>query len=89
MNEAELEVWLFKPGWTSKGKGWQRPRGFLQNGPGMGFYMARQILRKHGGSITVGRAQNTGTTVNVRLPINIAKESDNNGFQRTPEDRRL
>jgi len=69
LNEAELEAWLFRPGWTSKGKGHRRKREPLENGPGFGLYMARQILRKHAGSILVQRAAEGGTAVVMTIPV--------------------
>jgi len=68
LDDRELCAWLFIPGWTSKGKGWQRPRPSLGNGPGLGLYMARQILCKLGGNIRVDRAQGAGTVVTLEMP---------------------
>ncbi len=41
------------------------------HGTGLGLYICRQIVRSHGGEITVTSRVNQGTTFIVELPINI------------------
>jgi len=69
LDDGELEVWMATPGWTTKGKGYQRTRAPLENGPGMGVYMARQILWSHGGTLQYHRAEGGGTMATATLPF--------------------
>ncbi len=39
------------------------------NGSGLGLYMARQIIRRHGGTVKIASTEGRGTAVTIRLPI--------------------
>jgi two-component system NtrC family sensor kinase len=56
---------LFEPGFTTKGK---------RVGMGLGLAICREIVDRHGGSITVQTEVDVGTTFTVRLPTWLAGE---------------
>jgi len=49
---------IFQPLYTKK-----------QKGSGLGLYMAKLIIEKHGGSITVSSSVGKGATFNILLPM--------------------
>lgn len=51
---------IFKPFFTTKPVG---------QGAGLGLYICHEILRKHGGTVTVESANGSGTLMVVRLPV--------------------
>jgi len=55
--EEELNM-IFQPLYTKK-----------QKGSGLGLYMAKLIIEKHGGSITVSSSVGKGATFNILLPM--------------------
>jgi len=48
----------------------------VADGNGLGLYIARNIVRNHGGDITVSSELNRGTTFFVTLPIAVEKEEE-------------
>jgi putative PEP-CTERM system histidine kinase len=58
MSDDYLRESLFVPFRSTKPGGW-----------GVGLYQAREIVRRHGGSITVTSRRGEGTTFRVRLPL--------------------
>lgn len=42
---------------------------YVPNGSGLGLYLAREIIRRHAGTITLVSSEHNGTTVSVRLPV--------------------
>lgn len=42
----------------------------LSAGSGLGLYLAREIVRRHGGQISLRSQLHAGTTVTIRLPLN-------------------
>jgi signal transduction histidine kinase len=58
--EPELQVRIFEPFFTTKPVG---------TGTGLGLGIARQIVRKHGGSIEVESCPGRGSEFSVRLPV--------------------
>lgn len=46
-----------------------------QGGTGLGLYTVKQIVESHGGTIEVDHQRREGTTLHVRLPLHVAKES--------------
>ncbi len=42
----------------------------LSSGSGLGLYLAREIVRRHGGQISLRSQVDVGTTVTLRLPLN-------------------
>ena len=49
---------LYEPYKTTKSKG-----------SGLGLLIVRRIIKEHGGSLTIASQQNSGTTINIFLPI--------------------
>ena len=43
--------------------------GFETSGSGLGLYVAKNIIEKHGGTITLESEENRGTTFTITLPI--------------------
>jgi signal transduction histidine kinase len=43
--------------------------GFETSGSGLGLYVAKTIIKKHGGTITLESEENQGTTFTIALPI--------------------
>jgi putative PEP-CTERM system histidine kinase len=58
MSDEYLRESLFVPFRSTKPGGW-----------GVGLYQAREIVRRHGGSIAVTSRRGDGTTFRVRLPL--------------------
>jgi len=63
--EANLRR-VFEPGFTTKGK---------RMGMGLGLLISRQIIERHGGSISVRSAEGRGTTFTVALPRRLLREA--------------
>ncbi len=55
---------IFKPFFTTKEVG---------KGTGLGLYICHEIIRKHGGAITVEDSERQGTKFVVRLPISVVE----------------
>jgi signal transduction histidine kinase len=53
-------------------------------GLGLGLFIAHEIVRSHGGSITATSSESDGTTLTVRLPRNAGPAADRQG--RGPSD---
>ena len=51
---------IFKPFFTTKEPG---------KGTGLGLYICHEIIRKHGGAITVEDSERQGTKFAIRLPV--------------------
>jgi|GEM_PF-3233292 len=47
----------------------QRPARESRPGLGLGLYITQEIVRQHGGSVTVDSEEHRGTTFTVRLPV--------------------
>jgi signal transduction histidine kinase len=58
MSEEFVRTSLFAPFRSTKDGGW-----------GVGLFQARDIIERHGGTITVVTARGRGTTFRVRLPV--------------------
>ncbi|NGN63102.1 sensor histidine kinase [Streptomyces sp. A7024] len=56
---------IFERGWTTKPAG--------QGGRGLGLALVRQVARRHGGEVRIGRAEAGGAEFTVRLPLQAAK----------------
>lgn len=52
-----------------------------EEGLGMGLLIAKFILEAYGGEIKVGASDDTGTTMIVRIPLDICEEADSHGGQ--------
>jgi len=59
--ESNLEL-VFKPFFTTR-----------HMGTGLGLSITREIVQRHGGSVTLSSQPGAGTTVRVRLPISAAR----------------
>jgi two-component system CheB/CheR fusion protein len=46
-----------------------RKRGGSERGLGLGLYISREIVRAHGGEITVTSSVGAGTAFTIRLPL--------------------
>lgn len=57
----------------------QIPKVTTEGGWGMGLLIAKFILEAYGGEIKVGASDQNGTTMIVRLPLEICEEADNHG----------
>jgi two-component system NtrC family sensor kinase len=55
---------IFKPFFTTKEPG---------KGTGLGLYICHEIIRKHGGAITIEDSEKQGTKFVVRLPISVVE----------------
>ncbi|MCK4467772.1 MAG: HAMP domain-containing histidine kinase, partial [Desulfobacterales bacterium] len=55
---------IFKPFFTTKEVG---------KGTGLGLYICHEIIRKHGGAITVEDSARQGSKFVVRLPISVVE----------------
>lgn len=60
ISKEDLEM-IFKKYYSTAKK-------FRKIGTGLGLYLAQQIVKSHGGEITVNSTENTGTEFNIRLP---------------------
>ena len=61
---------VFEPGFTTKGK---------RVGMGLGLLITRQIIERHGGSISVRSTVGRGTTFTVELPLRLPREAPGEG----------
>ncbi|MGH7504422.1 MAG: sensor histidine kinase, partial [Longimicrobiales bacterium] len=59
--EQDLSL-IFEPGFTTRGE---------RVGMGLGLLIARQVVDRHGGRITVSSVRGQGTTFTVRLPARL------------------
>jgi signal transduction histidine kinase len=48
---------------------WRRSTGAGREGLGLGLHICAQIVRGHGGALTVTSTKDAGTTFTVRLPL--------------------
>jgi signal transduction histidine kinase len=46
------------------------------SGIGVGLYVSREIVRRHGGRITLRPREGGGAVATVRLPLNVGPEHD-------------
>lgn len=61
---------VFEPGFTTKGK---------RVGMGLGLLISRQVVERHGGSLSVRSTLGSGTTFIVALPFRLPREAGTSG----------
>jgi two-component system sensor histidine kinase HydH len=68
---VELEFWDTGPGITADRieKVFEPFYSTKKDGTGLGLPVARQIVRAHGGTIAIDSAEDSGTTVSIRVPL--------------------
>ena len=68
---------------------WRQSTSGNREGLGLGLFICSQIVRAHGGTLSVTSTPETGTSFTARLPLNsdrLDHDSRNNGAQQRPDD---